>query len=263
MTINSEAQDIVDTVATENTDAGSQEIKEWGQEEAQETQTQDENQEPEKDPDPKPKKPHAQERIEQLAKENAELKRWRSEQESKQVKTEITRPIIDDFDDFSKYEDALEQYHLDKAEERVLAKLDARESTKSAHAKEVEFQSAISEIEESGIDFNTYAQRANELPQLPVTLDQFGLSAKDTLLLAKDLIDDEDTYIAISQMNAVQAAMKIGQIIESKKTKAPSAVSKAPKPLQPVKANASMTRDPAQMSDDEWYKTETQKRKGK
>lgn len=263
MTINSEAQDIVDTVATENTDAGSQEIKEWGQEEAQETQTQDENQEPEKDPDPKPKKPRAQERIEQLAKENAELKRWRSEQESKQVKTEITRPIIDDFNDFSKYEDALEQYHLDKAEERVLAKLDARESTKSAHAKEVEFQSAISEIEESGIDFNTYAQRANELPQLPVTLDQFGLSAKDTLLLAKDLIDDESTYIELSQMNAVQAAMKIGQIIESKKTKPQVAVSKAPKPIKPVQANAPVTRDAAQMSDDEWYRAETQKRKGK
>ena len=254
---NSEAQDIVDTVATENTDVASPEIKEWGQEEGEQ------GQEPEKAEPEKPKRNRAQERIEQLARENAELRRERTERETKQKVSEITRPVIDDFDDFSKYEDALEQYHLDKAEERFLAKLDERESTKSMQAKEVEFQSAVSEIEESGIDFNTYAQRANELPQLPVTLDQFGLSAKDTLLLAKDLIDDEDTYIAISQMNAVQAAMKIGQIIESGKAKTPPPVSKAPKPIKPVQANAPMTRDPAQMSDDEWYKAETQKRKGK
>ena len=260
---NSESQDIVDTVATENTDAGSQEIKEWGQEEAQGEQAQDENQEPEKEPEPKPKKPRAQERIEQLAKENAELRRFKADQEGKQVKTEITRPVIDDFDDFSKYEDALEQYHIDKAEERVLARLDERESTKLMQTKEVELQSAISEIEESGVDFNAYVQRANELPQLPLTLDQFGLSTKDTLLLARDLIDDESTYIELSQMNAVQAAMKIGQIIESKKTKPQVAVSKAPKPIKPVQANAPVTRDAAQMSDDEWYKAETQKRKGK
>lgn len=260
MTDNSEAQDIVDTVATENTDAGSQEIKEWGQEEALETQEESETQEADK---AKREKPRSQLRIEQQQRENNELRQKLAEYETKQKVSEITRPVIDDFEDFSKYEDALEQYHLDKAEERFLAKLDERESTKSIQAKEVEFQSAISEIEASGVDFNTYVQRANELPQLPVTLDQFGLSTKDTLLLAKDLIDDESTYIELSQMNAVQAAMKIGQIIESKKTKAPPTVSKAPKPIKPVQANAPVTRDSSQMSDSEWYKTETQNRKGK
>lgn len=264
MTDNSETHDNVDTAATENTGAESQEIKEWGEgDEGAETQAKEEAQEPEKAEPEKPKKNRDQERIEQLARENAELKRWRSEQETKAKVSEIKRPVIDDFEDFGKYEEALEQYHIDKAEERVLAKLDERESSKSQEAKQVEMQTAIAELEEQGIDFNTYAQKAEALPQLPIQLDQFGLSAVDTLKLAKDLLDDEDTYIALSQMNQVQAAMKIGQIIESKKTKTPPSVSKAPKPINPVKANAPAARDPENMSDDEWYKAETQKRKGK
>lgn len=261
---NSETHDNVDTAATENTGAESQEIKEWGEgEEGAKQQVKEEAQEPEKTEPEKSKRSRAQERIEQLARENAELKRWRDEQETKAKASEIKRPVVDDFEDFSKYEEALEQYHIDKAEERVLEKLEQRESTKSQEAAQVEFQTAIAELEEQGIDFNAYAKKAEELPQLPIQLDQFGLSAVDTLKLAKDLLDDEDTYVSLSQMTPVQAAMKIGQIIESKKTKAPPAVSKAPKPINPVKANAAAARDPENMSDDEWYKAETQKRKGK
>ncbi|WP_180134432.1 hypothetical protein [Acinetobacter sp. YH12081] len=253
---NSETHDNVETAATENTGVESQEIKEWGEgEEGAETQVKEEAQEPEKAEPEKPKKNRAQERIEQLARENAELKRWRSEQETKAKVSEIKRPVIDDFEDFGKYEEALEQYHIDKAEERVLAKLDERESSKSQEAKQVEMQTAIAELEEQGIDFNTYAQKAEALPQLPIQLDQFGLSAVDTLKLAKDLLDDEDTYIALSQMNQVQAAMKIGQIIESKKTKTPPSVSKAPKPINPVKANAPAARSTESMSDNEFLKS--------
>lgn len=263
---NSETQDIVDTTATENTGAESQEIKEWGQDETQEPeQAQEDNQEPEKqEPEPeKPKKSRAQERIEQLAREKAELAAKLAAYETKTQATEIKRPVIDDFEEFGEYEAALEQYHIDQAEARVLAKLDERESQKSIQQKQVEFETAIADLEEEGIDFNAYAQKAETLPQLPIQLDQFGLSATETLKLAKELLDDEDTYIAISQMNAVQAAMKIGQIIESKKTKAPPSVSKAPKPIKPVQANAPAARSPEKMSDDEWYREQVKQRKGK
>lgn len=264
---NSETQDIVDTAATENTGAESQEIKEWGQDETQEPeQAQDENQEPEKqEPEPeKPKKSRAQERIEQLAREKAELAAKLAAYETKTQATEIKRPVIDDFEDFGEYEAALEKYHIDQAEARVLAKLDERESQKSEQQKQAEFEAAVAEIGDQGIDFQEYAAKAESLPQLPVTLDQFGLSAKDTLLLAKKLIDDEATYIELSQMSAVQAAAKIGQIIASEQTpKTTPPVSKAPKPIKPVQANAPVTRSPENMSDDEWYKAETQKRKGK
>lgn len=65
-------------------------------------------------------------------------------------------------------------------------------------------------------------------------------------------------------MNATQAAVKIGQIIESKKQKTPPPVSKAPPPIKPVQANASVSRDSTTMSDDEWYRENTKQRnKGK
>lgn len=264
---NSETQDIVETVATENTDTDSQEIKEWGQDETQEPeQAQDENQEPEKkEPEPeKPKKSRAQERIEQLAREKAELAAKLAAYETKTQATEIKRPVIDDFEDFGEYEAALEKYHIDQAEARVLAKLDERESQKSERQKQAEFEAAVAEIGDQGVDFQEYAAKAESLPQLPVTLDQFGLSAKDTLLLAKKLIDDEATYIELSQMSAVQAAAKIGQIIASEQTpKTTPPVSKAPPPVKPVQANAPAVRDPSKMSDDEWYREQVKQRKGK
>ncbi|HHW53767.1 MAG TPA: hypothetical protein GXX13_11405 [Acinetobacter towneri] len=264
---NSETQDIVETVATENTDADSQEIKEWGQDETQEPeQAQDENQEPEKqEPEPeKPKKSRAQERIEQLAREKAELAAKLAAYETKTQATEIKRPVIDDFEDFGEYEAALEKYHIDQAEARVLAKLDERESQKTKQQKLAEFEAAVAEIGDQGIDFQEYEAKAESLPQLPVILDQFGLSAKDTLLLAKKLIDDEATYIELSQMSAVQAAAKIGQIIALEQTpKTTPPVSKAPPPVKPVQANAPAVRDPSKMSDDEWYREQVKQRKGK
>ena len=129
-----QSNDIVDPAATENTGAESQEIKEWGQEETQEPkQTQEggegkeEGQEPEKTEPEKPKKSRAQERIEQLARENAELKRKQAEFESKKDTQEIKRPKIEEFEDYSQYEDAMEEYHVAKAEQRVLEKLNQKE----------------------------------------------------------------------------------------------------------------------------------------
>lgn len=116
--------------------------------------------------------------------------------------------------------------------------------------REAEFNTAIDELVDEGIDYPAYAQKANELPPLPVTLDQFGLDVKQTLLLAKTLIDDSDTYLELSEMNAVQASIKIGQIIAKTSAKTVP-TSKAPPPLKPTKANAPAKRDYFSQSDDE------------
>src|SRR5690606_11672716 len=185
MTVNnSEARDIVDTAATENTGAESQEIKEWGEQEPKQEQQPEkaEAQEQEEAQKAEQKKSRAKERIEQLARENAELRRFKAEQEAKTANPKpSTKPKVDDFEDFGEYEDALEQYHIDQAEARVLAKLDERESQKSIQQKQVEFETAIADLEEEGVDFNAYAQKAETLPTLPIQLDQFGLSATETL----------------------------------------------------------------------------------
>lgn len=252
MTVENETPDSVDTAATENT--GTEGLENQEQQEGQAAQQEGgEGQEGEQPKEPeKPKRSRAQERIEQLAREKAELAAKVAAYESKQQTTELKRPVIDDFDDFSKYEEALEDYHAAKAEERVLARLNERESQKAASSQEAEFQVAMDELADEGVDIDSYFKKAESLPQLPVTLDQFGLNAVDTLRLAKQLIDDEQTYHSLSQMTPIQAAAKIGQIIEGNKTKTAPPVSKAPKPIKPVQANAPAARDPSKMSDSEW-----------
>jgi len=267
MTVENETPDSVDTAATENT--GTEGLENQEQQEVQAAQQEGgEGQEGEQPKKTEPqKKSRAQERVEQAVKRANEAERKLAEYEAKQnsqaKQSQLKRPVIDDFEDFSKYEEALEDYHAAKAEERVLARLNERESQKAATAQEAEFQTAMDELSDEGVDVDAYFKKAETLPQLPVTLDQFGLTPSETLRLAKDLLDDEATYLSISQMNPVQAAVKIGQIIEGRKTKTAPSVSKAPAPIKPVQANAPAARDQSKMSDEEWYKAETQKRKGK
>ena len=249
MTDSSETQDIVETVATENTDVESQEIKEWGQEseaeQAQEPGQQEQEQE-------KPKKNRAQERIEHLARENAELRQFKASQEAQAQQPKPTgRPNIADYEDVEDYYKAVDEYQINQAMKRFESKQSQSTQQQKQIEAEIGFQTAIDELIDEGIDYNAYVQKANELPLLPVTLDQFGLNPKETLLLAKQLLDDPDTYIEMSQMSAIQVAVKIGQMIAKPVSKAP-AISKAPPPIKPTKANASARRSIESMSDSEF-----------
>lgn len=241
-----ETQDHVDTAATGNTGVEDQENQEQQQE--QETQEPEVGQEPEK-----PKKSRAQERIEQTTRENAELRQKLAEYEAqKNAPKPLEKPKLEDFESWSDYEDAKEEWSINEAMRRLEEKQGKTTQEKTKIDQEVAFESAVAELESEGVDVNKYIQRANELPVLPIQLDQFGLSPKETLKLAADLLDDEETYLSLSQMTPIQAAAKIGAIIEGKKTKSPPPVSKAPKPITPVQANAATTRDPSKMNDKEW-----------
>lgn len=255
---------------TETEHVEEHEIKEWTGDEDEPKSEEQPSPEPEKPDKPLPeaegeeqKKTPAQERYEQVLRENAELKRKQAEIDAKNTASEIKRPNIEDFDSYAEYEDALNEYHTTKAEQRLTERMQKQEQSKSVEQQQLEMQTALAEIEAGGIDFNAYMQKADELPQLPLTLDQFGLSAKDTLMLAKDLLDDEETYIALSKMSVAQASMKIGQIIGSKQAEkaSPKQVSKAPRPITPVNASAAASRSAESMSDDEWYKEQLKQRK--
>lgn len=266
-----QSNETVETTEAEHADTHEHEIQEWtGEEDEPKSEEQpseelEKSDEPDQSPEPEKteKKTHAQERYEQILRENAELKRKQAEIEAKNTASELKRPNIEDYDSYADYEDAVDNYNLAKAEQRVLEKLQKQEQSKSLEKQQLEMQTAIAEIEADGIDFKSYMQKADELPQLPLTLDQFGLSAKDTLMLAKDLLDDEETYIALSKMSVAQASMKIGQIIGSKQAEKapPKQVSKAPKPITPVNASAAASRSAESMTDDEWYNEYTKQRK--
>ena len=258
--------DNVATADTENTSADSQDIEQPQAEPEAVEQTEEEKAEQAKQEQETEKQSRSQKRIQQLAREKAELQRKVAEYEQKQSEPKASdAPNIEDFDDYSEYQKAQQEYYVAQAEQRVLAKLEAEKAQQSQVEQQAEFETAISELKDGGVDVDGLMAKADTLPPLPITLDQFGLSAKDTLSLAAELLQNDDLYIELSQLNPVQAAVKIGQMIASKQpsNSAPTKVPTAPPPIKPVTANAPVAKDPSKMSDDEWYRQESQKRKGK
>lgn len=262
---NSDTQGIVETATTENNSEVSQEPE--GQQEPEQNseveQTEEGKAKAAAEAEEK-KRSRAKERIERLARENAELRKFKEEAEAKAKQPAQTdeAPKVEDFEDYSEFQQAQQEWFIKQAEQRVLDRLNQEKTSQQKVQAEAEYQTAVAELEGEGVDVNGLIEKANSLPPLPVTLDQFGLPIKDTLGLAQKLIEDEDLYYELSRMNPYQAAMKIGQIIGSQKaaTKAPK-VPNAPKPINPTSANAPVKRDVAKMSDDEWFKQEMQKRK--
>ena len=265
-----ESDDIVDTGATENTAAEVEtQTEEWQPEQPTEVESETEQSEEEtkqEDEQESKKKNRAQERIQQLARERAELKRELDEYKAKLEAPKVTdaAPRIEDFEDYNEYLQAQQDFFVKQAEDRVLQKLKAEQEQKEQVERQVQFETAVNELRDDGVDVDNLIAKANELPPLPITLDQFGLSPKETLSLAADIIQNDELYLELSQMNQVQAAMRIGQIIGAKQpSKAAPKVPNTPKPIKPTSANAPVARNPAAMSDDEWYRQELKSRKGK
>lgn len=253
-----ETDDSVETTATENTgveveteqtDGGEQQPEQEQEVEQTEAQKQEEAQKAEK----AEKKSRYAKRVQELNARALEAERKLAELESKANQAQAsTKPKIEDFDDYGEYEDALEQFRINQAEAKVLAKINEQKTQESLIQKQVEFQTALVELEDEGIDVQALTEKANTLPPLPIQLDQFGLGTKETLKLASKLLSDDDLYFELSQMNPIQAAVKIGRLIDSNESKPKPKVSKAPPPIKPVQANAPASRSVDSLSDEEF-----------
>lgn len=267
-----ESNDIVDSGATKNTAAEvGTEQTEWQPEQPNDAkpeaeQSDDDEAKKEAEQEVEKKRNRTQERIQQLARERSEYKRELDELKAKQEapKATNTPPQIEQFEDYSEFLQAQQDWYVNQAEERVLSKLKQEQEQKSQVERQVQFETAVNELRDEGVDVDDLVKKADSLPPLPVTLDQFGLSAKETLSLAADLLKNDELYFELSQMNPYQASMKIGQIIGAKQpSKAAPKIPNNPKPIKPTSANAPVARSPEKMSDDEWYRAETKSRKGK
>lgn len=262
---NSETQEHVESTTTENNGEAvkvAEPIDGEGHQENGEGAQPKEDEQPNQEPE-KPKKSRAQERIEQTTRENADLKRRLAEYESKQNAPKASeRPKVEEFETYDEFQEKLGEWQIEEAMRRLEEKQGKTSQEKQQQEREIEFTTAVAELESEGVDVHQYFEKANALPPLPVTLDQFGLSAKETLQLAQKLIDDEDLYFELSKMNPYQAAARIGTLLPQAQKTAPK-IPNAPKPIKPTSANAPVVRDSEKMSDDEWYKAELEKRKGK
>lgn len=266
-----ESDDIVDTGATENTAA---EVETEQTETTPESETQEpEQQEPEKkeegEQEEKPKRNRAQERIQQLAREKAEMAAELAEYKAKvnQPVQASERPSIADFDDINDYYKAVDEYQIDQAVARMEQKQSKASEQKQQIQKQSEFEAVITTVAETYPDFDSVVQAGlqRDLP-MPLTLDEvaseFGYSPETQVKLLYEIGKNETLHETLSGSSKLKAARILSELVDSWETKPAPKVSKAPPPIKPVQANAPAARSPEKMSDDEWYKAETQSRKG-
>lgn len=184
-----------------------------------------------------------------------------------ETKTEIKRPVLEEFDDYGAYEDALDDYRIAVAMERIKAEQAKTQEAERQAVLEREFAKAVDELANDGVDIVALQAQAETLPPLPVSLDNFGLSVKDTLKLAKDLMDNPTLYHELAQMNPYQMAMRVGRFLDERaggqtapQTPPKPKQSKAPPPIKPVTASGTVVKDPNEMSDDDWYRQQIKNR---
>lgn len=261
-----ESDDIVDTGATENTATEVEaEQTEWQPEsEAQEPEQQETEQEE------KPKRNRAQERIQQLAREKAEMAAKLAEYEAKanQPAQASDGPAIEDFEDYSEFKKAERKWLMDEAKREFREEMLAEKQQQTQIQKQAEFEAVITTVAETYPDFDSVVQAGlqRDLP-MPLTLDEvaseFGYSPETQVKLLYEIGKNEALHETLSGSSKLKAARILSEIVDSWEAKPAPKVSKAPPPIKPVQANAPAARSPEKMSDDEWYRAETQSRKGK
>ena len=262
-----ESDDIVDTGATENTAAEVEtEQTEWQPEsEAQETEQKEEGEQEEK-----PKRNRAQERIQQLAREKAEMAAKLAEYEAKanQPAQASEGPVIEDFEDYSEFKKAERKWLMDEAKREFREEMLAEKQQQTQIERQAEFEAVITTVAETYPDFDSVVQAGlqRDLP-MPLTLDEvaseFGYSPETQVKLLYEIGKNEALHETLSGSSKLKAARVLSEIVDSWGAKPAPKVSKAPPPIKPVQANAPAARSPEKMSDDEWYRAETQLRKGK
>lgn len=259
-----ETDDIVDTGATENT---ATEVETEQTQETEQVETETETQEVKKEP-VKKEKPRSQIRIEELARENAELRKYKQDQESvKQTPQGSDKPKIEEFETYDEYEEKLEEWRLNEAVKRLEEKQSKSTAEKTQAQKQAEMQGVLATFAETATDFDQVVTSALErqLP-MPVTLDEvaaeFGYDAETQVKLLYELAKDEAFHEQVSGSSKFKAAKLLSDRVDSWDKPKTTPVSKAPPPIKPVQANAAVARSIETMSDSEFLAMRRKKRQG-
>lgn len=260
---NSDTQDIVEPATTENNSEVGQEPE--GQQEPEQNseveQTEEEKAKAAVDAEEK-KRSRAKERIERLARENAELRKYKEdiEAKAKQPVQADEAPKVEDFEDYSEFQQAQQEWYVKQAEERVLARLNKDKSEQTQVQKQAEFQAAIVEAATEHPDFDQVIQEglARELP-MPISLDEvaeeFGYDVKTQTRLLYELAKDEVFHEQVSGSSKLKAARLLSERVDSFTKPSAPKVPNAPKPINPTSANAPVKRDMDKVSDNEFLKS--------
>ena len=223
--------DLVEITATENTGNDSQ-VQELQPEPSTDADTALDTPEhiPEDTEPEKPKKNRAQERIQQLAREKAELAReLDAVKAQQQAPPNLERPRIETFETYDQYEEALDNYRIGKAEQQVLSKLEHHQFEQSQRQRQTEFQVAIDRVADKLPNFDEVVTSgiARQFP-MPITLDElaeaFGYDAETQVKLLYDIASDAAFHAQVSGASKLRAARLLSERVDSFAQKAASKI---------------------------------------
>lgn len=219
------------------------------------------------------KKPNrVQERINQLTREKYEERQKREELESRlkklesnvpqEPKAELKAPKEDDFENYSDYQVAKDNYLLDMAEQRAVDRLKAEQATTSKASAEEQRQEEI-KAKRTNFDKNLEGKRANFENFEEVA---YGHSFMD-MGLAELIFDmDKGPEVAyhlgshldeaerIFALPEIQRARELTKLEFQMQELKPKVVSDAPDPISPLGGGSESVadKDPDDMTVEEW-----------
>lgn len=171
------------------------------------------------------------------------------------------KPSLDNFDTFEDFNEALLDWKINQnsAERDAKVKVESEnqrrsELSKTHISRADKFREVMPDYDKvignlSDVDFAV----ASDVVDTIMTSD---LSAQLTYYFGNDI----DELERINELSPLAAAREIGKI-EAKLLAKPIQTSSAPSPINPVtQSKATITKDPAKMSDEEWYAQEKRAR---
>lgn len=224
----------------------------------------------------KPKRSRAEQRINELVAKNKALEQQLAQQDSNgqpETTGEPKAPDINDFDlnteeGLQDWLQARDKHQTELENWRFEQRFSERERQQTQQAREQSIKAEIEKAVQSRADFSEVVQRGIEREQdtpLPIDLASLPIGAEQMPDLLYTLSKDEELYYDIAQSDPASALLKIGATlsrIEGRKTAKPQTkVSNAPPPPKHTKANAPITKNPEEMTDEEWYMVQNKSRK--
>ena len=226
---------------------------------------------PEPEPDEKAKEAEHQDRVQKRIdklvaereaerQQRAQLQQRLQELEQQLKPAHSSKPDIGDFDSLDDYDKALSEYAAQQARREIEAQQQQAKAQQQQAEMVARLEAAEAKAKAVYPDFDEKVTRGAQLVgELHPMVTQAILGEPDSGLIAYELIGDPKAALAFAEMTPAQQLREIVRVADRLSTNPPTrkpavASSKAPPPITPVSANSPATRDPSQMSTDEWIK---------
>lgn len=223
--------------------------------------------------DPEPVKDGVQKRIDELTKKRREAERRVSELEAEleqhrraaggeteQAAQLTERPDPDDFETYEEYEEALVDWKIDQREAKKQADDEAARQERETTSKAARLNTAMMDGAAAYPDFDQVTR--NPALQFSQAMAEAALETDDPTEIIYHLAKNPEESARIARLSPLAAAREIGKIeaalTKNKETDSGSDAekeleqakrkTKAPDPINPLKGNEVVKKDPAKMS---------------